>query len=277
MGPVFLFGTGRSGTTHLQRLITLNTEVWVWGEHDGFLEPLLKGLIAYEDSRLLSKNVFDRPLLEDDDQLIDLVQRESGGLAWLNRLRRSDLRVELRKLIERLFSRGIPQGYTSWGFKELRYGYGPNKIPAHLLDLFPECSMAFIFREPSANIASQLRNWHKNWWEPERLSELPRLYEEVVRYWVEAMENFIGFKKTRPDSIVMLEMRQLNGPPEQILKLLRLRPRSDIPCAVASITNQGRPSASLEADRAMAICFERWRVETTALYEAALALCDVLP
>jgi Sulfotransferase family len=275
MGPVFLFGTGRCGSTHLQRLITLNSDVWVWGEHDGFLEPLLKGLSVYEDSSLLRSLVFDWPFPKADAQLIDLMRRD-WDVPWLNRLRPSDLRVELRRLIEGLFSRPIPQGYSSWGFKEPRYG-GPNNVPAYLLDLFPQCSMAFIFREPSATIASQLRSWFADQLEPERLGELPGSYEGLVRSWVGKMEYFVGFKRTRPDSIVMLELRQLDGPPEQILELLRLQPRRDVSRAVPNITNRGPATASQAAERAMAICFERWRRETTALYEAALALCDPVP
>ena len=276
MGPVFLFGTGRCGSTHLQRLITVNTEVWIWGEHDGFLGPLLTGLIAYENSVLLRRFVFDARISEDDAQLIDLVRREGGELSWLNRLRPSDLRIELRRLIERLFSRGVPQGYTAWGFKEIRYGRR-NKIPAYLLDIFPECSAAFTFREPSATFRSMLRLWYRNRLEPARLGELPGIYKKLVGSWVEVMEYFIGLKRARPGSIVMLEMGQLNCPAEQILELLRLRPRSGVPCVAPNITNRVPTDVSDAAERTMATCFARWRRETTALYEAALALCDLGP
>jgi hypothetical protein len=276
VGPVFLFGTGRCGSTHLQRLITVNTEVWIWGEHDGFLGPLLTGLIAYENSVLLRRYVFDARISEDDAQLIDLVRREGGNLPWLNRLRPNDLRIELRRLIERLFSRGLPQGYTAWGFKEIRYGRR-NKIPAYLLDIFPECSAAFTFREPSATFRSMLRFWYRNQLEPARLGELPGIYKKLVGSWVEVMEYFVGLKRARPGSIVMLEVGQLNCPAEQILELLRLRPRSGVPCVAPNITNRVPTDVSDAAERIMATCFARWRRETTALYEAALALCDLGP
>jgi hypothetical protein len=276
MGPVFLFGTGRCGSTHLQRLITLNTEVWVWGEHDGFLEPLLTGLIAYENSVSLRRFVFDTQIPEDDAQLIDLVRREGRDLSWLNRHQPSDLRIELRRLLERFFSRGVPQGYTSWGFKEIRYG-GWNKIPEYLLNIFPECSMAFIFREPSATFRSMLRNSYIDRLEPERLGELPGLYKKLVESWVQVLEYFVGLKRAQPGSIVMLEVGHLNCPPEQILELLRLRPRSGVACVTQNITNRGSVDVSDVAERAVATCFARWRRETTALYEAALALCDLGP
>jgi hypothetical protein len=268
MGPVFVFGSGRCGTTHLQRLISLNSEVWVWGEHDGFLEPLLSGLLAYEDSANL-KRVFDRELPQDA-QLVELVRRQ--GRAWLNRLHRGDLRSELRELMHRMFSRGVPQGWTGWGFKEPRYR-GPNNMPAQLLDLFPECSAAVTFREPAATLASMVRSWHADHLEPRRLNDLPGLYKDLAEWWIEDIEYFIALKKSRPDSIVMLEVQQLNYPVEALLELLRLSPRADGQLVVPDITNRG-PPATREAERAMAVCFEPWSDRTRTLYDAAMEMRD---
>ncbi len=136
MGPVFLFGTGRCGSTHLQRLISLNTTIWVWGEHDGFLNPLMRGLKAYEGSAALKRAVFDAALPDSDSVLVERVRSEAMILSWLNRIDRDTLRDELRRLIERMFSRGVPRGWTGWGFKEILYG-GPEDTPALLLDMFP--------------------------------------------------------------------------------------------------------------------------------------------
>ena len=175
VGPVFIFGTGRSGSTHLQRLISLNTYVWVWGEHGGFLDNLLTGMVAYENCPELKSLVFEGQLPEEDAHLVELMRSENGFPVWLNRLRPGDLRTEQRELIERLFSRGVPQGWTGWGFKEPRYG-GSNNTPAHLLDLFPAGIAVFIFREPSETFAIGMRSWFPEQLETNRLTELPSFY-----------------------------------------------------------------------------------------------------
>ena len=36
--PVFLVGTGRSGTTLVQRLLNSYSDTLIWGEHAGFLQ-----------------------------------------------------------------------------------------------------------------------------------------------------------------------------------------------------------------------------------------------
>jgi len=38
--PIFLLGTGRSGTTLLQRIINSAEDVIIWGEHGGFLSQV---------------------------------------------------------------------------------------------------------------------------------------------------------------------------------------------------------------------------------------------
>src|SRR4051794_29192490 len=48
--PAFIFGTGRCGSTHLQRLISLRTDTWIWGEHDGFLNGFLRSFEQFTTS-----------------------------------------------------------------------------------------------------------------------------------------------------------------------------------------------------------------------------------
>lgn len=253
-------------------MISLNTAVWVWGEHGGFLDDLLKGMAAYEGSSELSSLVFERQFPEEDTHLVELM-RSDGLPVWLNRLRRGDLRAELRGLIERLFSRGVPQGWTGWGFKEPRYG-ARNNAPAHLLDLFPEGIAAFIFREPSATFASGMRTWYPEQLQKDRLGELPQFYqEEIVSWWLDTVKYFVDLKKARSSQIVMVEMQQLNRSPEAVLQSLGLPLRAS--CLVLpSITNRGPAAPSDFAEEAMASCFERWREETLSVYQTALALCD---
>ena len=273
MGPVFLFGTGRCGSTHLQRIISLNTDIWVWGEHDGFLNPLLRGLSAYETSAALKQAVFDVPLPRSDERLVELVRAEGRLLSWLNRLEHDSLRRELRLTIARLFSRDIPAGWTGWGFKEILYG-GPDDVPAILLDMFPACRAVFTFRAPAATLDSMIRAWTPDLLAPGNQPALAATYDARARRWCEVMRYFITLKRAQPDGLTLLDLTMLALPPRQLLRMLRLPPRDHAPLlAPLPATNRGpdqRPGGSAQA---MAALFDPWREEMGALYDAALGLC----
>lgn len=157
MWPVFVFGTGRCGSTHMQRVITLSTSCWVWGEHEGFLQPLLELVRLYTHSELLDATAF-RYSQEDDDQLVAHMIEGSDRLSWLNRLTREDFPGEATLLIDRMFSAHLPKGWTNWGFKEIRYG-SSNCSPEILLNLFPSATAIFTFRDPARTIQSMIRSW----------------------------------------------------------------------------------------------------------------------
>jgi hypothetical protein len=272
MGPVFLFGTGRCGSTHLQRLISLNTEVWVWGEHDGFLNHLMRGLKAYEGSTAMKRAVFDAPLPESDTALVERVRSETMILSWLNRIERATLRDALRLLIERMFSKGVPKGWTGWGFKEILYG-GPEDTPALLLEMFPDCRAAFSFREPAATIESMIRSWTPALArEPGRIGEIPATYEYRAKKWVLQMQYFVALKRAQPHRIALFDTDALNAPTGAVLDAMRLPQREDALIRPMPPTNRGPQQRSDPAGQMIAASFERWRDEMTELYDAAMAL-----
>src|SRR4051794_22048227 len=168
MSPIFVFGTGRCGSTHLQRMITLATRCWVWGEHEGFLEPLLTSVRRYETSPRLKRFVFDRAL-RDEGQLIADMAAGSQMLSWLNLLDRKEFRTEVTSLIDRMFRSHVPEGWVDWGFKEIRYGLD-NNSPEILSDLFPDSVRILTFRDPRTTVESMIRTWS-----PQLLGEVPNI------------------------------------------------------------------------------------------------------
>lgn len=272
MGPVFIFGTGRCGSTHLQRLVSLNTEVWVWGEHDGFLNPLLRALKAYEGSAALRRAVFDQPLPADDATLVRRVRNEGAILSWLNRLQHDSLRRELRQMITRIFTHGVPQGWRGWGFKEILY-HGPEDVPATLLDLFPNARAAFTFRAPEETVESMLHAWTPEIVrDPARIAELPPMYDGRAKRWCDLMSYFIALKRVRPDRLALLDMERLNLPARQVLRLLRVPPRIDAPLDTLPPTNAARRILHDEAAQAIAAGHARWGDRMRALYREGLDL-----
>jgi hypothetical protein len=235
--PIFVFGTGRCGSTHLQRLITLSTCCWVWGEHEGFLEPLLASVGRYERGQRLTRFVFNR-MSREPEQLIDEMASGSEMLSWMNLLEQHGFRAEIVSLIDRMFRSHVPEGWTDWGFKEIRYGLD-NDSPEFLLCFFPGSMGAFVFREPRITIESMVRTWspklmngspnHK------RLSEI---YSSYCIRWKKVMNYFLGCSTQFGERMIFVSDDKLGRSTEQILSALGLRPARPVP-ETLSITNRG--------------------------------------
>jgi Sulfotransferase family len=221
MWPIFVFGTGRCGSTHIQRLITLSTCCWVWGEHEGFLAPLLESVRCYETSPGLDHNVF-RGGMRSDDQLILDMSLGSEHLSWLNRFKRNEFQSEVAALIDRFFRSRVPVGWAEWGFKEILYGLD-NNAPYWLLRLFPNATAIFTFREPKITIESMIRTWS-----PELLNstvnvdEFTQTYKERSRRWKVLMTYFIELKKNFPGRITFISSSKLKLPISDLLTVLGL-------------------------------------------------------
>ena len=107
------------------------------------MEPLLASVNRYETGQRLKRFVFGRAT-RDEGQLIAEMAAGSDMLSWLNLLDKDQLRAEVVSLIDRMFRSRIPDGWTDWGFKEIRYGLD-NKSPEILLNFFPSATGLFTF------------------------------------------------------------------------------------------------------------------------------------
>ena len=215
MSPIFVFGTGRCGSTHLQRLITLSTRCWIWGEHEGFLEPLLASVGRYETGQRLKRFVFSRAL-RDEGQLIAEMTAGSNMLSWLNLLDQDQFRAEVVSLIDRMFRSRIPEGWTDWGFKEIRYGLD-NNSPEILLSFFPSAKGAFTFREPRSTIESMVRTWSPTLMrETPNIEKLSSLYRSYTARWKKVMKYFLECETLFGNRLVFVSADKLEGPTEKM-------------------------------------------------------------
>jgi len=241
MWPVFIFGTGRCGSTHIQRLITLSTYCWIWGEHEGFLQPLLESVGRFGQSERLERIVFDSSARNDEQLILEMVSG-SERLSWLNRLDKDEFRAEIVGLIDRLFRFGMPKGWTQWGFKEIRYGLD-NNAPAALLDLFPSATAIFTFREPRRTIESMIRAWGR----PGLLevesstSGLVDTYRNCARIWKKSVEYFLNHRKHYNRKVYFVSEDKLSLPIETVLQTVGLPLRDKVPDGL-EITNPGPKS-----------------------------------
>ena len=243
MGPIFIFGTGRCGSTHLQRLISLNTEVWIWGEHNGFLAPMLNSMSRFEDSVQLRRQVFDASPAPDDVALVACMTDGSPLLPWLNRFDRTTVRDELRAMIDRLFRAPLPQGWSQWGFKEILYGLH-NEAPALLLQLFPSSTAAFTFRHPKATIESMLRSWDTAIMnDSNKLDKLEECFAERASRWETLTNYYIELKAKAGRRLALISLDDLAARPSAILRALDLPLRATSELRSPSLTNRGGQTA----------------------------------
>jgi hypothetical protein len=273
MWPVFVFGTGRCGSTHIQRLVTLSTSCWVWGEHGGFLEPLLNAVTRYETSQGLERFVFSVSQRTEQRMVADMAAG-SEMLSWVNRLDRSQLRAEVKSIIDRIFRSRVPRGWTEWGFKEIRYGLG-NDTPRLLLDTFPAAIAIFTFRDPKSTIESMIRTWS-----PELINgpcakqDLEESYRVCASRWRQVVRYFLEYKNERGKRIFFISSDKLTRPPEEILHTLGLRPTRALTESLG-ITNPGpKKSPQWAADKFDEL-FTLESCESLGLFTQACAQSDL--
>ena len=237
MWPVFIFGTGRCGSTHIQRLITLSTCCWIWGEHDGFLAPLLDSVSRYDASQVLKQTLFDAGPRSDDELISDMALG-SEKVSWLNRLDRTDFPIEIASLVDRIFRSRVPKAWTEWGFKEILYGLD-NDAPATLLRLFPKATMAFTFRDPETTIKSMIRTWSPDLFiGPQSTHALCNAYMQRARRWKTLMNYFLKCREREGRRIIFISADKLKRPTEEILRTLELPITRGMPKSL-DITNPG--------------------------------------
>jgi hypothetical protein len=272
MWPVFVFGTGRCGSTHIQRLITLSTCCWIWGEHDGFLEPLLRSVRQYETSKVLERAVFHESP-RSDDHLISDMALGSERLSWLNRLDKAEFRTRVASLVDRMFGSPVPDGWTQWGFKEILYGLD-NDAPATLLNLFPNATAVFTFRDPKNTIESMIRTWSSDiLYGPPSANNLCKMYRMRVQRWKMIVEYFLKYRGLEVSRIVFISAEKLKWPVGEILHALGLSATRQIAHGL-KITNPGPVQWPAWASSKFHELFQEDEAECLGLFARACAQSD---
>jgi hypothetical protein len=270
--PVFIFGTGRCGSTHLQRLISLRTDTWIWGEHDGFLNGFLRSYEQFTTSPPLARNVFSHGLSVDDASLPRLMAEDSARLSWLNDWRPASYGTEARYLLDRLFRERLPKGWAEWGFKEILYGY-KNDSPRLLLELFPAARCAFAFRRPRETIVSMLRSWTPHLLKDEAsAAALKEVCAERVVRWRGIVSYFCELREAGGKAIVFVSDATLNHDQDDMLAKLGLSGSLRGKPIELGRTNTGPPQAPPWAATLIESEYAQNAGELEELYARAAAL-----
>jgi hypothetical protein len=152
--PIFLMGSGRSGTTLLQKILNSADDVMIWGEHGGFLKKIARAYFHHTENPKVNRKIFQQnPVAKDPSLDFNQLMLTDIGYCWMNWYGRQEVTANFAGLIESFFH---PPGMEKrhWGFKEIRYG-GDDRAIEMLAELFPNARFVFIVRNPVDAIASQ--------------------------------------------------------------------------------------------------------------------------
>lgn len=220
--PVFIFSSGRCGSTLLQRLLNTYSNVTIWGEHAGALAPLAESYFQLVENRLSRDFPAPRPAHESLEELAARKDPRQWQ-PWLNFISQDDIEGSFRRHVESFFRHPAMMEDHVWGFKEIRYGQH-DRVIEFLHRLFPEALFVFLCRDGLNTVASQFQAWHRpsSW---ARLVPTPalmaacrvwRLQYETFRRWHETGEldsYWISFEKLVADGEALRPLLDRMGLP----------------------------------------------------------------
>lgn len=206
--PIFLLGTGRCGSTFLQRSLSSLESIWIWGEHDGLLIPHAGVLKLLQESSALSKFHFDS---NQQGTTSDLKYHpgDATDVAWMNGFNRQEVLAATAVYVQSLFSFNLPLGKTIWGFKEVRYG-PDNNVPRMLLELFPRARIIYTVRRAFQTAESSLAAWNPNLLQDaeskERLGQVRSCYARYINRWINYSEYFLELAEQFKGSVFVARL-----------------------------------------------------------------------
>ena len=154
--PIFLLGTGRCGSTLLQKILNGVDNVMIYGEHGGFLRPIAEAYFLNLEDKKIEKYIMGQNVAgEDPTSVFESLKDPQLWSAWTNWYNHETVKNNFRDFIESFFNPRSLEQKVHWGFKEIRYGLD-DRVPEMLADLYPEGRFVFIVRHPVDVIASKI-------------------------------------------------------------------------------------------------------------------------
>jgi hypothetical protein len=179
--PIFLVGTGRCGSTLVQKILNSVEEVMIYGEHGGFLRQIAEAYFLNLEDKKIAKYILSQNVVgEEATSVTERLKNPQGWSAWTNWYNRATVKKNFREFIESFFN-PIPLGRKRhWGFKEIRYGID-DRVLEMLADLYPQGRFIFVVRNPVDVVASKIS------------ARMSAGIEADAHSWAEQNGHFLGF------------------------------------------------------------------------------------
>jgi hypothetical protein len=154
--PIFLLGTGRCGSTLLQKILNSVDNAMIYGEHGGFLKQIAAAYFLNLEDKMIEKYIMSQNVAgKDPISVFETLKNPQLWSAWTNWYNRHTVKDNFRDFIESFFNPVSLKQKVHWGFKEIRYGLD-DRVPEMLADLYPDGRFVFIVRHPVDVIASKI-------------------------------------------------------------------------------------------------------------------------
>ncbi len=191
--PIFLLGSGRSGTTLLMKILNSMDHVILSGEHGGFLKQIADAYFFHFTDEKMKKR-FEKE--EAPDALFAKKLEYKPGYSWLHWYGKDTVKKNYKKFIESFFSPEKFSKKVCWGFKEIRYGIN-DQVMEMLIDLYPNARFVFIIRDPIDVIASQLvmGKWGD--------------LDEIIRNWVSQNNHMLKFYYKNNENCFLIRYEEM--------------------------------------------------------------------
>jgi len=197
--PIFLLGSGRCGSTLLQKILNSIDNVTIYGEHGGFLRQIAEAYFLNLEDKKIEKYIMNQNVPgEDPTSVIESLKDPQLWTAWMNWYNRETVKKNFRDFTESFFNPIALGRKVHWGFKEIRYGLN-DRVLEMLADLYPKGRFIFIVRNPAEVVASKISA---------RMSEG---LETDVESWVNQNTNFLDFYRLNKEKSRTVRYEDLIG------------------------------------------------------------------
>jgi len=154
--PIFLLGTGRCGSTLLQKILNSVDNAMIYGEHGGFLKQVAAAYFLNLEDKMIEKYIMRQNVAgKDPISVFETLKNSHLWSAWTNWYNLETVKNNFRDFIESFFNPISMKEKVHWGFKEIRYGLD-DRVPEMLADLYPDGRLVFIVRHPVDVVASKI-------------------------------------------------------------------------------------------------------------------------
>jgi hypothetical protein len=159
--PIFILGSGRCGSTLLQRTLNSYADITIWGEHNGVLAEIADAFFALLDRNDPTWPNVLRPRDVKLETTLDLTALKSPEKwqALMNGFDEDDVVDHFRKLVKGLLTHPTMAASDLWGFKEIRYGRD-DRVIEFLQCLFPRAHFVFLVRNGLDTVASKAATFY---------------------------------------------------------------------------------------------------------------------
>jgi hypothetical protein len=197
--PIFLLGTGRCGSTLLQKILNSVDNVMIYGEHGGFLRQIAEAyFLNMEDKKIAKYIMSQNAAKEDPTSVFESLKDPQLWSSWTNWYNQETVKRNFRDFTESFFNPIALGRKVHWGFKEIRYGLN-DRVLEMLADLYPAGRFIFIVRHPVDVVASKISA---------RMSDG---IETDAHCWVDQNTNFLDFYRLNKERSRIVRYEDLIG------------------------------------------------------------------